>query len=149
MSGLPTEQITLIIAAIAAFIYAMSYAVRTTADVSSKRAEKDRLAAEVSANLATAVAEQLKSLAEEVKRLTSKLDTTEGKLDDANKKIDAIKDELVQQRSDSSNVSDGQQRRIDKLRVGLELDGPRETLDAVLHQDNKDRIAQEGNKDEQ
>lgn len=134
---LPTEQITLIIAAIAAFIYAMSYAVRTTADVSSKRAEKDRLAAEVSANLATAVADQLKGLAEEVKRLTSKLDTTEGKLDDANKKIDAIQNELVKQRTESKDDADGLLKRIDDLRAALIKDGSRETLDAALEKDDQ------------
>lgn len=143
MSAIPTEQIAIIAAALAAFIYAMSYAVRTTADIGSKRAEKDRLAAEVSANLATAVAEQLKALADEVKRLTAKLDITEEKLDVANGLLDKIQGELIQQRHENEGVSAGQERRIDKLRTGLEKDGDRETLDKVLATDDKDKLAQE------
>jgi hypothetical protein len=141
--NLTTEQWTLLIAAGAAMIYAIAYAVRTTADVSSKRAEKDRLAAEVAAKLADAVSAQLSNLAAEVNRLTKKLDTTEGKLDDANAKIDVISDALRDQQNANVKTNDGLEMRNQKLREGLVKDGDRKTLDAVLDQDDKDKLDQQ------
>lgn len=137
------EQVTLLIGAGAAFIYAIAYSVRTVADVTSKRAEKDRLAAEVASKLADAVSLQLANLAAQVNRLTEKLDTTEGKLDEANAKIDAISNQLRNQRTESTKTNDGLELRNEKLRAGLVKDGDRETLDAVLEQDDKDKIKQQ------
>lgn len=122
MSALSTEQWTLLIAAGAALIYAVAYAVRTAADVSTKRAEKDRLAAEVSAKLADAVSMQLANLAFEVNRLAKKLEATEG-------------------------TADGLERRNERLREGIRKDGSRETLDEVLKQDDRDIIDEQKKKD--
>lgn len=124
-----TEQLAIllppiagVIVAFGVLIYAISYAVRTIADASGKRAEKERLAAEVAAKLADAVSLQLANLANEVHRLGNKLEVSEG-------------------------ATDGLERRNERLREGIRKDGSRETLDEVLKQDDRDIIDQQRKKD--
>lgn len=144
-----------VIVAFGVLIYAISYAVRTVADASSKRAEKDRIAAETASKLADAVSLQLANVGAEVRRLGLKLDTSEGKLNDANEKLneansklDEMVDKLRDQDTENTRTNAGLEQRNDKLRAGLVKDGSRETLDAVLEQDDKDKIKQQKDKQE-
>lgn len=111
--------------------------------VVSAGAERERLAAEASKELAKAVAMQLENLGAEVKRLSGKLETTEEKLDDANGKLDELGDAMRNQNTENTKVNDGLELRNQKLRKGLEVDGDRETLDKVLKTDDEDKIKQQ------